>query len=213
MIDKNGGKMKVYNPHGLVSKAQFYKYKVLSIPAIIIVINFFFVSHVEQLKYVSFLALALYFFCLYLYRISRTYVKPQDNCVIAPIQGTITQIDETSHGHIITIKKPFFAPCEFFTTTDSDIPNELHAESENVSWQIEGISTDIFRSVFCRIFIDETVDYQGVLVGVIPGSATCEVCIPHAYTLTAEVGSELHAGLSVLAEMKTSQDTKDDNHE
>jgi len=206
--------MKTYDQHSLANKAQYYKYKMLAFPGAMIIINFLIKDWVFerfgfQIQYLSVVFLLLYFFILYIYRVSRTYVKPVDDCVLAPMSGVVKKIDRTPHGWIVTIKKPFFSSCEFMTATATDIPNELDIESEHVSWQIVDIHTGLCRSVFSRIFIDETIDYQGVLVGVVPGNAVCELFIPSSYTLTIDVDSDISTGLSIIAEKQTVADISD----
>ena len=185
----------LFIPIDMLIKANRVKYKYLALPTIIILLNFIFsfVLPALSFKYTSLFALIIYFIILIVFRFRRDFAETNDNVVFAPITGKITNIKTLETGHIVTIKKSFFATCEVVTCTKNDIPDIMPQDTTNnqVSWHINCANK--------HIFINETVKYQAVLVGVAPGNATCDVFIPNDYELDIEVDGKVDAGLSELA--------------
>ena len=184
--------MEVFIPIDMLIRANRIKYRYLVWPGIVIVINFILSITYPSLftKYVSILALVFYFLILFIFRFKRNYPKYETDVVVSPINGKIVHIKTLDEGYVVSIKKPFFASCEFVTCTRNDFPKVLITEKPQVSWKIE--------SQHKYIFIDETVEYQAVLVGIVPGTALCEVFIPNIYKINAVEGSVLEAGFSEL---------------
>ena len=184
--------MEEFIPNDVIIKASRAKYKYLAIPSIIIVLNFVLAALCPLLfkQYISIGALAVYFFLLGVFRHKKEFPKHEQDVVIAPMNGKIVQIKTTEQGSIVTIKKPFFDSCEFVTATKQDIPMSLDTESSQVSWTVECSSK--------KIFINETVDYQAVLIGIVPGNAICHLFVPKRYDLDVSEGGVVEAGHSEI---------------
>ena len=193
--------MKEFIPHEMLSKAQFYKYKFLSIPAVIIVISFFLRDIHSAAKYLSLLALALYFFIFIIFRFKRNFSLPEINEVLSPINGRIIDIETVENGSIIMIKKPFFASAEIVTCTSADKINTLDMQQTQISWRIS--------NRFAKIFHESDVNYQAALIGLSPGSAICALFIPSKYEILVNTKNHLEAGETVVA----IEEIKGENHQ
>lgn len=193
--------MDYFHPHDMILKAQKLKYKALALPAILIIICFVLsLNNIDGtiVKYASFTSLLVYLYLIILYRYKRFINKPEDNEVVAPVNGKVINKNCLPNGCIVTIQKPFFASAEIITCTKSDIPKVLDMHSDCVSWEI--------KSKNAKIFINETVNYQAILIGLVPGPAICEVFIPSKYSVLVSEGDSLKAGESILAETDALQD-------
>jgi len=178
-----------------VHKAMTIKYLFMAIPAIIIVVNFFMVNRLPEVQYLSIVALCVYAFLFVVYRFRTSFTSGLNNIVTSPINGKVVDIQTVTTGVILTIKKPYFAPCELVTCTSSDIPKALNVEAEQVSWQATGYTSQ--RHV--KVFISQTINEQGILVGLAPGAVIMEVFIPATYAVQVAVGNEVRAGQTALA--------------
>jgi len=185
-----------------VNKAMMYKYSFMAIPAMIIVVNFFMVNRMPKLQYLSIVALCVYAFLFMFYRFRTVYAEPSSDIVTSPINGKVSNVQAVADGAIVTIKKPYFAPCEIVTCTASDIPNKLEIDSAQVSWQVTGYTsrgTGHTSRRYVKVFIAQTIAEQGILVGMAPGSVTMEVFIPATFSVQVVVGEEIIAGQTTLA--------------
>ncbi|MCL2063349.1 MAG: hypothetical protein FWG98_03120 [Candidatus Cloacimonetes bacterium] len=189
--------MEEFIPIDMLIRANRVKYKYLAFPALVIIINFIFSITFPALytQYGSFMALGAYFFILYVFRFNKEFQKFEEDVVIAPMNGKIIKITEVEEGHLITIKKPFFDSCEFVTCTKHDIPNTSIQDIKNkdishVCWKI--------NCATAHIFINNIVNYQATLIGLVPGNAVCEVFIPKRYNLEVAEGGIIEAGYSEI---------------
>jgi len=185
-----------------VNKAMMYKYSFMAIPAIMIVVNFFMVNRMPELQYLSIVALCVYAFLFMVYRFRTVYAVASSNNVTSPINGKVANIQTVGNGVILTIKKPYFAPCEIVTCTASDIPNKLEIDSAQVSWQVTGYASRVTGHTsrrYVKVFITQTITEQGILVGIAPGPVTMEVFIPATFSVQVAVGGEVIAGQTTLA--------------
>lgn len=190
--------MDFFHPHDMILKAQKAKYKILAFPAVIIIICFVLSTQGVSnyiIKYISAVALIFWLFILVMYRYKRFYPTHDISEIIAPINGKIISKKCIPNGCILTIQKSFFASSEIVTCSDNDIPNKLQLEKQQVSWEIHGN--------FINIFIDDSVKYHSVLIGLAVGHAVCEIFIPLKYKIQIEENEFVSAGESVIAKLET----------
>ena len=90
--------------------------------------------------------------------------------------------------------KNFFSSSEIVTCSDNDIPNKIQIEKQQVSWEIHGN--------FINIFIDDSIKYQSVLIGLAVGYAVCEVFIPMKFKIQLEENEYVSAGESIIAKLE-----------
>ena len=188
--------MKIFIQHDMFIKANRVKYKFLIIPIIVIIINFVITLLNEDSNsgLGSIIALLFYFFILYTFRFKKVFSEPDEQIAFAPVNGLIANIVEKETGTILTIDKQFFAPCELVTSTNNDIINSLDTDSSQVSWKVEGPNK--------YIFIDETIEHQAAMIGILPGNAVCEIFIPNEYEIKIDKGTKVEAGFTELAILK-----------
>ena len=195
--------MSEYTPEVALGMAQRLKYRYIAVLCGVILLNFLLLRFVlppqyDWLKYISVLALIFYVILLTMYKFNAKFPPPEYSSVTSPIHGKVVMIKAEPNGHLITIKKTILKACEIVSTTISDLPNTIDMDSEQVSWQILGLETDSFLKNFAKVFIDETIPYQGILVGLVPGNATCEVFLPKKYVINIRMGDDVEAGYSIL---------------
>ncbi|MCK9328315.1 MAG: hypothetical protein PHY08_04385 [Candidatus Cloacimonetes bacterium] len=189
--------MNFFHPHDMILKAQKAKYKILAFPAIVIIICFIFstqgVSN-NVIKYISAIALLFWLFILVMFRYKRFYPTHDISEIVAPINGKIISKKCIPNGCILTIQKNFFSSSEIVTCSDNDIPNKIQIEKQQVSWEIHGN--------FINIFIDDSIKYQSVLIGLAVGYAVCEVFIPMKFKIQLEENEYVSAGESIIAKLE-----------
>ena len=201
--------MNIFIPFNMIIKAHRTKYKYLAIPILVILINFALSLKNEALYIpaISIIAFAFFLFIMYLFRFKRSFSQPDDDVIFAPMNGKIVQIKPLLEGHVLTIKKPFLASSEFVTCSKCDALGGVATKDKAESLDIELLETqtNVFWKVKCalaHIFINETIDHQAVLIGIVPGNAVCEVFLPQIYDLKVKEGSEVSAGFSELGNLK-----------
>ena len=188
--------MKVFIPYDMVIRAHRVKYRYLAIPFLVIILNFILslVRETLYVPYVSMIAFVIFMFIMYIFRFKRTFSEVEGEVVIAPMNGKIVDIRAFPEGNVITIIKSLWASSEFTTCTKSDIQISHHYVLEldvsKVSWKVD--------SAIKHIFIDETVDVQAALIGLVPWNAVCEVFLPEKYKLKIEKGNAVVAGETVI---------------
>ena len=200
--------MNYFHPHDMILKAQKAKYTILIYPAIVIIICFFLSTMGitnDFIKYLSALALLCWLFILVLFRYKRFYPSHDNSEVIAPINGKLISIKHIPNGCILTIRKSFFSSSEIVTCSNSDIPKTLEMDTQQISWDVQGI--------YVKIFINETINFQSILVGLAVGPAICEVFIPAKYKVLIDETSSISAGETVIAKLEDSQQEEQEPYE
>jgi hypothetical protein len=130
-----------------------------------------------SLKLLSFIGLFFYLAIVFLFRIKRVYIQPeeQNDYVIAPITGKVVSLNDNR----IEIKKMFWQPSEIRN------PQKSVLSSMEFSKQV-------------KLFEPES-SITGKLVGIAIGNVTCKIHIPKEQKIQIQAGDTIIAGVTVLA--------------
>ncbi len=194
------------NPLLFLKIARKEKYKFLSVPIVVILINFVLILKYQTpyVEYISTVFFILYLFISYFYKIEKPNIEINESNLLAPITGKVKKVTFNQDNYSIIIQKPLFSTCEIRTMTNTDSINSLSENSE-VSWAI--------KSSRVKIFSDKSPHPQGQLIGINAGA--CELCviIPLEYELSVVEGQHLICGKSILATSKKSSSTSNEGRD
>jgi hypothetical protein len=156
-------------------------------------------------RYLSILALVYYLIILLVFRINRTVSLPEEDTLISPINGKVTDIRTEKNEHIVEIKKLFYQPADVRLSDSADVSSEV-VTSYNKQWikKSELIFTNAERKTSWSLsgrniyYFFETMRKKGGLTAIIPGNGSCTLRLSDQYHLNIQQGDKLEAGSSII---------------
>lgn len=188
--------MKDYqNPIDILNQIYKFKYKLLALPILIILIDFVIriILPIEIVKYISAFALIIFIFVHLMFRMNRPDTEINESNLLAPINGKIKDIKKLENSYQIIIDKSFLMPSEIRTMCNLD---SFELDETMPSFSVKGM--------WAKLYSEKTPHPQGQLIGIAPGKALAIINIPLSYELSVNVSNNINAGMTIMATSKNS---------
>lgn len=205
----------------------------LIIPSFVLSLVLFFIHYSVLTTILAVIVLIFCFFCLYFFRNPRRHTKKNDEDLISPADGTVTEIKNMTETEFIggeclrvsifmspldvhvnrapcegRIAKVLHIPGEFAVAFKKDIDkenerNNILIEHGNEKILVVQIAGFLARRIIPYVRETDSVK-QGEPIGIIAFGSRVDVYFPKMYETVVQLQQKVKAGLTILASKKGS---------